>query len=239
MGRIIAKILIIILLVNTLPLLKLQDFKSYAGDVIDYRTVPKPKDVRKQPEAGMRIIIHHQDGSPDETLNATNNSYPQGYAKVGDTISVRDISVLSPQATDIEKWDFQYVTPSGREEARVMSGSQYGLIDTITLDEAGNYEFYLAVMDDVKSSQETFEWWQNWSWNGIQRAVKILADGNEYWCYFVSILITVEEDEEQPAEIKAIINAPDTVSKGETFSLFGGNSYTTKGEIIEYYWESK
>ncbi|SHK65245.1 hypothetical protein, partial [Paramaledivibacter caminithermalis] len=200
MRRIIAKILIIIMLVNILPLLKFQDFKSYAGTVIDYRTVPKPNDVIEQPSAGMRIIIHHQDGSPDDILNATLNAYPQGYAKVGDTISVRDISDLSTQGTDIKKWDFQYVTPSGREVARIISGSQYGTIDNITLGEAGNYEFYLAVMDDVESNEEDYEWWQNWSSNGVQKAVKTLADGNEYWCYFVSIEIIVEKEESPPPQ---------------------------------------
>ncbi|WP_432663230.1 hypothetical protein R9X47_21955 [Wukongibacter baidiensis] len=162
------------------------------GSIIDYRR-QRPNDILK-PNAGMRIIIDHKDGSHDDILETASSAYPEGHAKVGDTIDIRDISDISNNGTRLLKWDFQYVTPSGREVVREMSASQYGQIDSLTLDEAGTYEFYLMVMDDAKTEDPNFkDWWKNWSDNGIHRAKKELENGNEYWCYFVSISIEVEE----------------------------------------------
>lgn len=202
-----------------------------SSDVIDYKD-QKPNDITK-PNAGMRIIIKHQDGSSDQVETAS-NAYPTGYAKVGDTVEIRDISDVSKYGTRLLKWDFQYVTPSGREVARKMSASQYGQIDTLTLNEAGTYEFYLSVMDDAKTEDPKYkDWWKNWSENGIHRAKKKLANGKEYWCYFVSISIEVEEETPPPDDENVYLDAkmggPNEVEKYSNIEIT--NTSTINGML--------
>ncbi|MCT4612696.1 MAG: hypothetical protein N4A47_04920 [Clostridia bacterium] len=162
-----------------------------------------------------KIILDYKDMNPNEVataklelINKTTNErqvsnfidYPRETkfdqqptilkAIEGDEIELRDLSIPSQNELDIEKWDLQIYSPSGKKWINVYSNIK-DVEKTIVMDEAGTWKFYLC----VKDSAPLKEGYENWSYNGNRRAIKKVPnlDNVYYYWYFTQINVEVYE----------------------------------------------
>lgn len=241
MKRFIAFLLIITLVLSIYPIDLI-----YATGIIDYRTMKIPSDVKYKPMSGLRLYIKRANGT-NQNLDST-GEYKIGQATVGDRIEARDISVIrsQPLGTNIDRWDFQYVKPDGTEIKIDKAGSQYGLIQEITLDQPGKWEFYLSVRDNARSLIQPN--WDNWSDNGNHRAIKELPDGQQFYWYFVRMDIQVEDNSKPNAEFEIHYQGidktdnfsnPVEVEKYPVSASLLDRSTADKSTITGWTWERK
>lgn len=136
-----------------------------------YRDYPHPYASKgnTKPRSDFHIELHHQDGTVETIYAITDghswhsvNSITKGAdAYVGDYVIIRDDSKKGKYGT-LEKWDFQYREgDSGGFKKRIYSSSIDG--EKITLDEEGQWAFFLEVKDDDDVPEENYK---NWSDNG-------------------------------------------------------------------------
>lgn len=188
--KLISTVLILSIVFGILSL----DEIAYA--INDSRTYPHPLDGHTKPKADFKLDIY-RNGELIDTVFAhyedeplyndvfglpVDKNLPVIY--VGDEVVVTDLSEVGAMATRIEKWDFQYREgDSGGFQKRVYTSSITG--KRITLDEPGQWVFFLCVKDDDDYSGGG-RYYENWSDNGIW-----YWDENNWRTYFAAARIPV------------------------------------------------